>query len=168
MSRYPTETIQNTEDFIIINKTDIDQIKVKALQNERKRIRINMHHSMESGVHEMIIVHCLNNYVRPHKHSHKTESFHIIEGELDVVLFDDSGKVTKIIEMGTIGSGKHFCYRTVEDKWHTVIPRTETVVFHETTNGPFTLDGSVQAPWAPADTNPAEGNDYLKNLGLLK
>lgn len=168
MSKYPQETIQNTDDFIILTKIDIEQIKAKALQNERKRIRINMHHSMDSGVHEMIIVHCFNNYVRPHKHTNKTESFHIIEGELDVVLFDDDGKVIKVIQMGPMGSGKHFCYRTVENKWHTVIPKTETVVFHETTNGPFIQDGTIQASWAPADTDPLAGNNYLKTLGLLK
>src|SRR5665647_897913 len=74
------ETIQNQDTVIVLNSADIEALKKKALLNERKRIRINLHHGMDSQVHEMIIVHCRNNYVRPHKHSIKAESFHIIEG----------------------------------------------------------------------------------------
>lgn len=161
------ESIQRTEDIIVINKLDIEELKAKAALNSRKRIRINMHHAMETNVHEMIIVHFKNNYIRPHKHPKKTESFHVIEGELTVVIFDDQGSVTQKIEMGPFSTGKVFCYRTVANQWHTVIPRSDVVVFHETTDGPFNLDGTTQAQWAPADSDQNEGNIYLRSLSLI-
>ncbi len=161
------ETIQNSKDVIFLNRDDVNEIKIQAAANERKRIRINMHHFMDSNIHEMIIVHYKDNYVRPHMHPNKTESFHIIEGELTVVLFDDNGNITNKIEMGSYSSGKSFCYRSIEKQWHTVIPRTDIVVFHETTDGPFSLDGTIQASWAPADSDQAIGNEYFKKLGLI-
>ena len=161
------ETVQNTKDIIFLNMEDVNKIKIQASTNERKRIRINMHHFMDSNIHEMIIVHYKNNYVRPHMHPNKTESFHIIEGELTVVLFDDNGKIISKVEMGPYNSGKSFCYRSIEKQWHTVIPRTDIVVFHETTDGPFSTDGTIQAPWAPADTDQDNGNEYFRKLGLI-
>ncbi len=167
MSKYPEETIQTKVRLLQVDSKEIERIKGLALNNQRRRIRINAHHEMNSGVHEMIIVHCRNNYVRPHRHKLKTESFHIIEGELDVIIFDDLGNVIEKIVMGPYGSSKKFYYRCVENVWHTVIPKTQTVVFHETTNGPFSIDGSEQAPWAPDDKNTELGLTYLKELKLI-
>lgn len=36
----------------------------------------------------MLIVMAKGSYIRPHKHKNKSESFHIIEGLLDVIVFD--------------------------------------------------------------------------------
>ena len=96
--------------------TEIDQSTIEVLLNEmegtpRKRIRLCLHDDVGNPLHEMAIVLGRESYIRPHKHEGKTESFHIIEGRLSVVFFDDDGKVQKVLRMGPLHSGLTFFYR---------------------------------------------------------
>ena len=49
-----------------------------AKRTNRKRIRICAHPSSKNAVHDMLIVHFRDTYVRPHKHLNKDETFHLI------------------------------------------------------------------------------------------
>ena len=130
---------------------DIVFLKAQAAKNERRRVRLCAHPGNVDPLHEMLIIHVRNTYVPPHKHVNKSESFHIIEGALSVFLFDDHGSVKEIIRMGEVASGRVFYYRLSSSLYHSVLPESEFVVFHEVTNGPFNRSDMVIAPWAPAD-----------------
>ena len=82
------EVLYTTENITQINKSDIDQLKILSRSNPRKRIRICTHPDIGDNIHEMIIIHASGAYITPHKHIGKSESFHIIEGVLLVVIFD--------------------------------------------------------------------------------
>jgi len=69
----------------------------------------------------MLIVHAKGAYVPPHKHTAKSESFHIIKGKLNVVIFNNDGSILKVIIMGDFDSDKTFFYRLPQDRFHTVI-----------------------------------------------
>ncbi len=142
---YPAEPV------VLVTREDIDALAAKASGNRRERARLCAHGSVSDAVHEMLIVHARNAYVRPHKHLHKSESFHIIRGEVDVVLFDEAGKVTRVMVMGAFDSGLPFYYRLAEPVYHTLLIRSDVLVFHETTNGPFKREETVFAPWAPEE-----------------
>src|SRR5687768_8037033 len=79
--------------IVTVSPADIEALKALALQNPRKRIRICTHKDTADPLHEMLIVHTRDTYVRPHKHLNKSESFHVIEGTVDVVIFNESGDV---------------------------------------------------------------------------
>lgn len=130
-----------------VDSSVIDFLKVKAGENPRKRARLCSHLTTDDALHEMIIVHAKDAYVRPHKHIGKSESFHVIEGELKVLIFDQAGKVIETIEMGDLLSGKTFYYRLSEPLFHTVVPLSDFVVFHEVTKGPFRSEDCVFAEW---------------------
>ena len=83
----------------------------------------------------MIIVFHRGAVIRPHRHRGKTESYHIIFGELDIVRFDDEGLPTRIVSMGKLASGKTLVYRQNRPIWHSVIIRSEYAAIHEVTNG---------------------------------
>lgn len=161
------EYLENCSDVIIVTPHSISELKSLALKNSRKRIRQNLHCSMDDSVHEMIIVHTLDTYVRPHKHSTKSESFHIIEGDFTVLIFDDKGEVIKTIPMSANNANKPFCYRLAPGIWHSLVPETEFIVFHETTAGPFVPNSAEFAPWSP-DENDAGALDYFKHLISIK
>ena len=144
--------------------TDIESLKGRALANPRERARICTHLSVDDSVHEMLIVHTKGTYIPPHKHLGKSESFHIIEGRLDIVMFDDAGEVVDVIEMGEYASGDTFFWRISESYYHTVIPRSEIVVFHETTRGPFRREDLVHGPWAPPEDDHAAARRYMATL----
>ena len=117
----------------------------------RRRTRLCVHRSAEDRLHEMLIVHHREAYVRAHRHLGKAESMHIIKGETDLVLFDGAGAVTEVITMGEFGSGRPFYYRMSDAIYHSLIIRSEWLVFHEVTSGPLRREESEFAPWAPAD-----------------
>ncbi len=130
-----------TDRIVLVDAADVVRLKGEAENNARRRIRLCAHHSVDDRLHEMLIVHTNDTYVRPHKHLDKSESFHVIEGEVDVVVFDEAGSVTEVMPMGTFASGRPFFYRIAAPLFHTLLIRSEVLVFHETTNGPFRRGG---------------------------
>jgi cupin fold WbuC family metalloprotein len=145
------EVLYAESPLVTLSRPDIEWLKQRALKNPRKRIRICTHPDSGDRLHEMLIVHMRDTYVRPHKHLNKSESFHVISGEVDVVLFRDAGAVDAVIPMGEYGSGKRFYYRLNHERYHTLLIRSDVLVFHEVTNGPFRREDMAFAPWAPEE-----------------
>ena len=164
--RMESEEVLYTQDAVTkIDKDDIESLKARALGNVRERARLCTHLSVDDAVHEMLIVHTVGTYIRPHKHTDKSESFHIVEGRLDIVMFDDEGGFQERIELGEYSSGYPFFWRINESSFHTVIPRTTIVVFHETTGGPFVRATSfVPASWSPEEGDALAVARYQKDL----
>ena len=96
------------QDIIQIRKKDLSKLKSMALDSPLKRARYCLHHTTEDPVQEMIIALHNSTYVRPHRHIGKSESFHIIEGILNVVIFDNFGEVKKLLKWVLIFQVKHF------------------------------------------------------------
>jgi len=113
----------------------------------------------------MLIVHEKSCYVRPHKHIGKIESFHIIEGQADVILFDEDGNIKKVISMGDYSTGLKFYYRMPPNNYHTLLIKSDVLIFHEVTNGPFRSEDTIFAKWAPEET---EGDAVIQYLDILK
>lgn len=154
------------DEVIKITPSSVQFVKKKALHNLRKRARICFHKDSSSLIHEMLIALTNECYIRPHKHTHKSESFHVIEGEIDVIIFNDDGTIKETIRLSDYNSGKKFYYRLSEPLYHTVVIKSAVAVFHETTNGPFNREETIFAPWAPEEGD-NEGikkfNDKLNN-----
>src|SRR5262249_39994375 len=149
----------NTDDIAEVSPDWYEKLKLNALGAKRKRSRLCLHHSADDVLHEMIIVFHRDTVIRPHRHRAKTESYHIIFGELDIVLFDENGCPTRVISMGDLASGKTLVYRMNSPVWHSVIIRSEYAAIHEVTNGPFRAEESEFAPWSPAE--PAKLRAFL-------
>jgi cupin fold WbuC family metalloprotein len=144
-----------------IGAADIAMLKERAAKNPRQRMRICAHRSSDDRLHEMLIVLTGKTYIRPHKHLNKSESFHLIEGEADAIFFDDAGKVTETIKLGP---GRQFFYRIEEPRFHTLLIRSDFLVFHETTNGPFNRADTLFAPWSPEETDLAGAQRFMESL----
>ena len=154
----------HSDKLIGIGIEEIAMLKTAAAQDLLGRARICLHRSHDDNVQEMVIAFTRNSYIRPHKHKNKSESFHIIEGTLLVVFFDDSGSVVKSISMGPPGSGRSFLLRSVDSPWHTVVPFSDLVVIHETTTGPFSPDDNEFAPWSPLECHSEKAEQFLTNI----
>lgn len=142
----------------------VEFLKQQAAKSPRRRSRICAHRHSGDTLHEMLIALCADSYVHPHKHLNKSESFHIIEGRLDVVVFDDSGAVMEVIELGDVSSGRPFFYRLADSLFHTLLIRSDFLIMHEVTNGPFTAGDAVVAPFAPPEERREEARDYIAGL----
>ena len=145
------EVFYADELVVRVDRDDVTSLVASADPMPRRRTRLCTHRSAEDRLHEMLIVHHREAYVRAHRHLGKAESMHIIQGETDLVLFDDAGKVTEVIGMGELHSGRPFYYRMSDSIYHSLVIRSEWLVFHEVTSGPLRREESEFAPWAPAD-----------------
>ncbi len=163
-TRAASDTVFVTDDDIVrLDGEVIDLLRGKAPGAARKRVRFNAHRGPTDAVQEMIIALARDTYIPPHRHVGKSESYHVIEGDLAIVLFRDGGTIREVVSMGPFGSGKTFYYRNDSGDFHAVVAQSASVIFHETTNGPFVADATVTAPWAP-DVEGREAERYLEDL----
>ena len=158
------EVLYAESPLVSVTHDDMQWLKQKAGENSRYRIRLCSHHRLEDKLHEMLIVHRKNVCVPPHKHPTKSESIHIIEGLVDVVVFNDDGSILQVLPLGDYHSGRIFYCRMNTSVYHTLLIRSEILIFHETTNGPFHKGDTIFAPWSPNIADEESCNQYLQHL----
>jgi cupin fold WbuC family metalloprotein len=147
-----------------ICQEDIFFLKESAQKTSRKRSRLCAHKDEFSPLHEMLIVQDKATYIRPHKHIGKSESFHIVEGEVDLILFEDNGELRDVVSLTDNRSKGYFYYRIDEPIFHSFHIRTDFLVFHETTNGPFVPEKTIFSEWSPVEGDQKGISDFLKDL----
>lgn len=147
-----------------ISREDVEFLKRELARQARLRVRLCSHPSLADKIQEMLIVLKREGYVRPHKHLAKTESLHILEGRADAVIFEDDGRVAELVPMGDYASGLKFFYRMSEPRYHTLVLKTDYLVFKETANGPFDRKDALFPDWAPSAPDSEEGRRYLRGL----
>ena len=115
----------------VFNKKFINFLESNYLKY-KKDIRICMHKNTSDRHHDMIILQQKKNFYLPHKHLKKGETYHIIKGKMMCVLFYNNGKIkSKCI------INKNDIFRTPLNTFHTMVPLTNYVIYHESKNGPF-------------------------------
>ncbi len=150
--------------LVQVSRADIEFLEIGARLNNRNRMRLCAHSDIEDRIHEMLIVLTEEAYVRPHKHLNKSESGHVVEGQADLIVFDEAGALANVIELGDYASARQFFYRMASPSYHMLLIRSAVFVFHEVTNGPFDRADTVFAPWAPEDANVAERKHFIDSL----
>lgn len=163
-TEFNEEVLFATDPIVRVDAQTIHALKEKARSNRRRRIRLCAHRGIEDNIHEMLIVHEKGCYVQPHMHINKIESFHIIEGMADIVLFNDGGQITDTIPMGDYRTGRNFFYRLPPTVFHTLWITTDVLVFHEVTNGPFRPEDTVWAPWSPEETEDSAVSMFIAKM----
>jgi cupin fold WbuC family metalloprotein len=152
------------EPIVKVTRGDVEWLKGLAAGTKKRRVRLCAHKNSQDALHEMLIVLDGATYVRPHRHRDKSESFHVVEGELSVVVFGEEGKVRDVIRLGEYASARQFYYRLAEPAYHTVLIESASAVIHETTNGPFDRKETEFAPWSPPEEDEEAGRRYLREL----
>jgi len=155
---YPTQ-----DKLLSIGDDDIKYLQQMSERNSRRRARFCTHQSINDEVHEMIIFHGKGAYVRPHKHLLKTESFHLVKGRADVLVFNEDGDLKQVLNLGEYNSGNLFYYKVPDSCYHMQIFKDDTV-FHEVTKGPFQEKDTVCASWAPDEDQKLLVEQYIKEL----
>src|SRR4051794_3957665 len=115
------EVFNTTESIVEVGQDWLVHLKEAARASPLRRSRLCLHLGTDAPIQEMILVLCQDVLFRPLRHLDKTESFHIIEGELDLVIFDEAGRPVRQLHMGAIGSGATFCYRLNKPLYHALL-----------------------------------------------
>lgn len=130
---------------------EVDFLRRQVAASPRGRLRINLHPESADLLHEMFIAIRSDSYIRPHRHPGKSESFHIVHGEVDIVVFDDEGNIKQVVPMAAAGGAKAFYYRMSKPFFHTLVIRSDVLIVHEITNGPFVEGASMFGAFAPEE-----------------
>ena len=152
-----------TKSFFFKNEGQIFKKKYinfleKYYKKEKKDIRLCLHTSTKSKHHDMIILQQRKNFYAPHKHLKKGETYHIIKGGMMCVLFNEKGAVKKICELK-----KNDIFRTPINVFHTMMPVSKFVIYHECKNGPFLKkNDSIFSKWSKQLTNSKSDINRLK------
>jgi cupin fold WbuC family metalloprotein len=81
-----------------------------------------------------------------------------------VLFFNNEGNLEELVEMGDHRSGKAFLLHFPADRWHTVLPRSNLVIYVEVIPGPYRAENTHFAPWAPPNEDVAGGLKFLAGL----
>ena len=128
--------------IFVLDDSKILQLKQLALNHPLRRSRICLHNSREEFVQEMIIVAHKDSHFEEHRHPiNKPESYHVIEGELEVRVYSDVGEVIETILLSHNSSPR--MYRIQGNVWHRPIVISEWTIYHEVYTGPFNKDFDI-------------------------
>jgi cupin fold WbuC family metalloprotein len=158
------QVISADGEFVSLANEIVERLAAGSKLMERGRMRFCAHRSGDDPLHEMLIALVRDTYIRPHRHAGKSESVHVISGYGDLVRFDDGGHVESVLRVEPYGSSGCFYYRMAVPQYHMLIVRSDVLVVHETTNGPFRPEETEFAPWAPDETDVAGRTLFLDRL----
>ncbi|GIL41462.1 WbuC family cupin fold metalloprotein [Roseiterribacter gracilis] len=153
------------ERLVIATAEDLATIRQDAKTGARGRSRLCAHPDSSVPVHEMLIAHTADVYVRPHRHAGKDESLLLLEGEIDALFFADDGTVRQRTAMSAYGGSAPFYYRIPPGVWHAIIIRSPLAVFMEVTGGPFRREDTEFPTWAPDGNDLAAARAWVASLG---
>jgi dTDP-4-dehydrorhamnose reductase len=154
-SRYPLP---------LIDHEVIEHLKQVASTCQLRRARFCAHLSPDADQHDMLIVSHRDTYVTPHRHLTRSETFVVLEGIADLILFDENGAVEKTVKMGPPSSGYPFFYRMPAGQYHSMSIESELLLTVESTKGPFNLDDREHASWAPAFKDTENGQAFITSV----
>jgi len=157
------EVFHATKRRFELTQGDMKSLIEISINNDRKRARFCAHLHTDELVHQMFIAHARDTYIRPHKHINRDESMLVLEGEVDYITFSENGTVLDVKILGTYESGKPFFHTIGPDQYHSLIIRSNWLVFLEVAKGPFSKKDNVMANWSPPDTGSIQGVEYLEN-----
>jgi len=132
----------------------LDELTAKAAASPRARAHHNIHATPADLVQRFLVVAQGDSYFRPHLHTTRAELALLLRGGVDVLIFDDAGRV---LARHAVGAGADsFAYETQPGVWHTLVPGAAGCAFLEIKEGPYDPATAVQfAAWAPPEGDAA-------------
>jgi len=144
--------------FTSVNAGLIDELEEYCKQ-EQKVVRVCMHQSPEDDLHDMVIAHPKDWYVRPHANLAKTKAYHIIKGSMLFVGFDNNQNELFRFTLDEANP----IFRLQKGVFIFIWVLSDVCIFHEIAIGPFERDiDTVFADWAPSVDNLASIQEYIR------
>ena len=134
-----------------ITATRLAELVEQARASERRRAHLNTHDTEAAAVQRLFIATEPDTYMRPHRHpeAHKWEFFMVLEGHIDLLLFDDQGVLLQRIPMTSDST------RAVEvppGTWHCYVCQASGTLAMEIKESAYTPTRQEDfANWSPAE-----------------
>ena len=152
-NRVSDEVFHALLDTFSLCSEDIETLISLSSMNQSNKARLCVHPTVECPVHQMFIAHKKGAYIRPHKHVDKNESMLILQGRADYVVFNEIGKIDRVVPMSI-----------APDTFHSIVIRSEWLLFFEVVEGPFERSKTTFPDWSPTVTDRNAVADYMNAL----
>jgi len=125
--------------------------------------RICLHSSPQAAMHVMVIAQTSGRYWRPKKHTTKSKSFIVLEGEMAVIEFAESGAAGNVTLLQPNARSLMFI---APSTFHTNMAITPICVHVEVIQGPYSPGevDRVEASFAPREKEAGAGSLYISDL----
>lgn len=146
----------------LITSDLLTELCERAGKSARKRVNYNVHESLDDPVQRLFIASRIGSYFRPHRHLQKWEFALVIRGLFDVIVFDETGRITARV---SVGPGESVIgFEIPPNTWHSWIPKADESAFFETKQGPFDAQTASEfAVWAPEEGS-CRVNEFITRL----
>lgn len=152
---------------MLINQELLDKVSAEAVVSPRKRKNFNFHGSDTALSHRLLNAIEPGSYIVPHRHldPNKDETMIALRGQLGIVLFDETGRVSG---SHVLEAGSECCGITIaHGMFHSALALHAGTIMFESKGGPFLpLTADEIAPWAPAEMA-KDAEVYIKKLTAL-
>ena len=147
----------------VYTNTRLDQLKEDAASAKRRRSHLNVHAELDASVQRLFIATQPDTYMRPHRHpeAHKWEFFIVLQGKIDLLVFDDQGALLQRTAM----SGEQT--RAVEvppGTWHAYLCMEPGTLAFEIKEGEYLPTREQDfAYWSPEESS-ARAAGFLEQM----
>ncbi len=149
----------------IINTTIINDLLNNADVSSRRRSNYNIHESPQDPIQRYLVASKIDSYFRPHRHQSKSELAFVVRGKFDLMVFDDSARVTDRISLGS--DSENMGFELPPNVWHSWIPMIDDSIFLEVKEGPYDPTSGLEfASWSPPEGDVRVSDFLLKMRGL--
>ena len=148
-----------------VSKQDLEEIAKKAAQSPRRRLNLNMHEDDEDINYYYNVVY-KDAYMPPHIHRNKHEYFHIDEGTMYLVEFDEEGNIINKVLMSAeedLQNKAVRSYKVLKGTWHTIVIASDRAIMFEVKSGPYDPSVKEMATFAPAEDD-SGAEEYRQKL----
>ncbi|GGB15586.1 WbuC family cupin fold metalloprotein [Agarivorans gilvus] len=135
----------------IISSQDFSEFSQQAKAAPRQRSHHNLHESLDAAVQRLFIATEPSTYMRPHRHSeaHKWELFLVLQGQLDLLIFDEHGKLS---QRHSLSPETNRAIEIPPNTWHGYVCMQSGTVGLEIKQGAYSPTPAEDfAPWSPAE-----------------
>jgi cupin fold WbuC family metalloprotein len=152
----------------IFDETYLSDLSARAETNSRRRQHLSIHQSYQEPCQRLFNAIEPDSYIRPHRHATdpRDEFLLAVRGEMALLIFDDSGAVTRVQRFASEKYGPAFAagIEVPASTWHTVLALQPGSVLLEVKAGPFDpAQPKDLAPWAPEEGS-VDATRYLQAL----
>lgn len=147
-----------------ITMADLHELANKAADSERLRSHLNVHEALDAAVQRLFIATEPETYMRPHRHSepHKWEFFVVLEGAIDLLIFDEDGTLQQRLPMA---ADKTRAVEVPPNTWHAYACQQTGTLALEVKEGAYIPTPEADfASWSPPENTEAapEFRDWMR------
>ena len=119
----------------IINKDLLDEITRQAKESPRLRMNYNLHDNLDAKAQKLLNALEPGTILPIHRHPNTTETYLLLRGKLNVILYNDKKEVLETMHLDTANG--NYGLDIPAGQWHSVEALESGTVILEVKDGPY-------------------------------